>query len=173
MANRYRRHAAAAGHDALEVDHPALIARLREEYPDGWALSMKSNSLQALLPLCPPAPATRVLAWVKTFSSAYNRSIRPSYAWEPVVLVGGRPKDPRDMSAILVRDVLVTSPRQGLRPRQTTNPLGAKPVPFCRWVLDCLGYEPGDECDDIFPGTGMFGRVRAQGVLQLVESEPE
>lgn len=42
--------------------HRALIARLYRDYPDGWALSATSGSLQALLPMCGPV---RVAAWVK------------------------------------------------------------------------------------------------------------
>jgi hypothetical protein len=36
---------------------------------------------------------------------------------------------------------------------------GAKPERFCRWVLDLMGYVPGDTVDDLFPGTGVMGRV--------------
>jgi hypothetical protein len=36
---------------------------------------------------------------------------------------------------------------------------GAKPERFCRWVLDLLGYQPGDELEDLFPGTGVMARV--------------
>jgi hypothetical protein len=36
-----------------EVDHRALIARLVTEYPDGWALSLSSPTLQQILALCP------------------------------------------------------------------------------------------------------------------------
>ena len=30
---------------------------------------------------------------------------------------------------------------------------GAKPLEFCLWILDLLGYEHGDEVVDLFPGT--------------------
>jgi hypothetical protein len=39
---------------------------------------------------------------------------------------------------------------------------GAKPAAFCEWVLDLLGYRDGDTFDDVFPGSGVFGRVRDQ-----------
>ena len=45
---------------------------------------------------------------------------------------------------------------------------GAKPERFCRWVLDLLGWKPGDEVDDLFPGTGVFERV-----LRAAEASPE
>ena len=47
--------------------------------------------------------------------------------------------------------------------------VGAKPEAFCAWVLDLLGWEPDDELHDLFPGTGVMGRViemrRAGGAL--------
>jgi len=159
VASRYQREAAARGARAAEVDHPALIQRLAREFPDGWALSCKTNSLRGLLPLCPAE--VRVMSWVKPFAPAY-RGIRPIYSWEPVLLVGGRAHDLEP----LVRDSLTLSPRMGIRPRQTTGVLGAKPPAFCRWVLDALGYDPEqDELVDLFPGSGMMGYVASQGRL--------
>lgn len=161
MATRYSREAAARGAQSSEVDHPALIARLVAEYPDGWALSLKTNSLRGLLPLCPDG--TRVLAWVKPFVPAY-KGIRPVYSWEPVLMLGGRARD----LELMVRDSLVQSPRMGLKPRQTTNALGGKPPAFCRWVLDALGYDPRvDIIDDLFPGSGVMGQVADQGILTV------
>lgn len=52
---------------AGEVDHPALIAQLTDEYPDGWALSTNPGELRWLLPLVPEKH--RVLAWVKPFDA--------------------------------------------------------------------------------------------------------
>ena len=118
QASKYRREALVNGRVSAEVDHPALIARLIAGYPDGWALSCKTNSLRGLLPLCPER--IRVMAWVKPFVPAY-KGIRPIYSWEPVLLMGGRIREE------LVRDSLTLSPRMGLRPRQTTNALGGKP----------------------------------------------
>lgn len=153
MASRYSREARAVNREASEVDHPTLIVRLRDEFPDGWALSCKTNSLRGLLPLCPDD--VRVLAWLKPFVPAY-RGVRPIYSWEPVILVGGRARE----RTLLVRDSLVLSPRMGLMPRKTTGPLGAKPPVFCRWILDALGYDPAlDEMVDLFPGSGVMGRV--------------
>jgi len=31
---------------------------------------------------------------------------------------------------------------------------GAKPPKVCDWILDLLGFMPGDTLDDIYPGTG-------------------
>lgn len=35
------------------------------------------------------------------------------------------------------------------------------------WVLDLLGYLDGDSLSDLFPGTGVMGRVLAQGRLSV------
>jgi hypothetical protein len=37
--------------------------------------------------------------------------------------------------------------------------VGAKPEKFCWWVLNLLGFQPGDTLDDLFPGTGVMSRV--------------
>jgi hypothetical protein len=45
---------------------------------------------------------------------------------------------------------------------------GTKPPPFCRWVLDLLGYDPNrDELVDLFPGEGAMTRATAQHRLDL------
>jgi ubiquinone/menaquinone biosynthesis C-methylase UbiE len=36
---------------------------------------------------------------------------------------------------------------------------GAKPEPFCRWVMDMLGWKPGDKIVDVFVGSGAFSRT--------------
>src|SRR5574343_923275 len=74
-------HENAADCDALEW-HAALITRLSDEYPDGWALSLHTPSLRELLPLCPPD--VRVGAWCKSFCS-FKPNVNPAYAWEPVI----------------------------------------------------------------------------------------
>jgi len=152
--------------DALVWDDPEthreLIHRLSDEYPDGWALSLSSTTLQTLLPMCPTD--VRVAAWVKPFA-AFKKNVRVAYTWEPVIVRGGR-KSSKD-GASVGRDHLAEpiTLRKGLT--------GAKPERFCRWVLDLLGWMPGDEVDDLFPGTGVFGRVRAaadaQGLLDFSE----
>lgn len=137
--------------------HKFLLAGLVDTYPDGWALSCSSPSLQAILPLCPPG--VRVAAWTKPFA-AYKRNVRVAYAWEPVILYGGRVSS-KD-GAMVNRDFLAEpiTLKRGFT--------GAKPERFCRWVLDLLGWKPGDEVDDLYPGTGVFGRV-----LKAAEASPE
>lgn len=140
--------------------HRVLLDRLNSDYPDGWALSMTSGSLLQLAPML--SDDVRVAAWVKPFA-AYKRNVRIAYTWEPVIVRGGR-KSSKDGAGV-GRDHLAEpiTLRKGLT--------GAKPERFCRWVLDLLGWKPGDVVDDLFPGTGVFGRVvqaaDAQGVLEF------
>src|SRR4051794_4141650 len=68
--------------------HRALVARLMDEYPDGWAMSLSSPSMRTILPMCPSD--SRVAAWVKPFA-IFKPNVNPGYAWEPVIFRGGRP----------------------------------------------------------------------------------
>lgn len=142
-------HLEAADYDDISA-HQALIAHLEDEFPDGWAMSLGTNSLHLILPLC---PEVRVCAWVKGWCS-FKPGVHPKYAWEPVLLRGGR-----KVKGAMVRDWW-----QGNVATRQLIP-GSKPVGFCRWVIDLLGYQEGDELVDIFPGTGVMDRVLAQGVL--------
>ena len=124
-----------------EVDHVELIERLVTEY-EGWALSCSSPSLQVILGLCPED--VRVMAWVKPFCS-FKPNVNPAYAWEPVIVSGGR-KRGREVET--VRD-WVSEPitlRRGL--------VGVKPRAFCFWLFSVLNLEMGDTFDDLYPGTG-------------------
>jgi hypothetical protein len=138
------------------------MARLESEY-DGWAMSASSTSLQAILPLAPAG--VRIAAWTKPFA-AFKRNVRCAYTWEPVIFRAGR--DASKDGAPVTRDHLsqVITLKKGLT--------GAKPEAFCRWILALLGWVPGDEVDDIFPGTGIMGTVLRQSALLLLgpESEP-
>lgn len=143
------------GHCWDELDtHRWLIDRLRDDYPDGWALSASSPSLRALLPLCPED--VRVGAWVKPFH-VYKKGVRPAYAWEPVLFRGGRnanhPPPEKGGRATTPNDFVSANItlRKGLT--------GAKPEAFCRWVLDLLGHRAGDVLHDLFPGTGVMART--------------
>jgi hypothetical protein len=154
--------------DDIET-HGLLVGHLMGDFPDGWAMSLSSTSLYEVLPLCPPS--VRVAAWCKTFG-AFKKGVRPAYMWEPVIFFGGRnpnaghphappekggkqntPKDfynHHDADALLCPITL----KKGLT--------GAKPEGFCDWVLDLLNVLPGDAVTDIYPGTGVMGRVIAR-----------
>lgn len=155
-AARYREHHPDADDYDDPAMHRALIGRLSDEY-DGWALSCSSGNLHELLPMCPRD--CRVAAWVKPFA-VFKPGVNPGYTWEPVIFRGSRRRT--DRTEPTVRDYLATSIalRRGL--------VGAKPEAFCRWVLDLLGYRPGiDSIDDMFPGTGVMGRVAAQALGEI------
>lgn len=123
--------------------HRTLIAELVDDYPDGWAMSLTSSSLRVLWPMCPDD--TRCGAWVRPRAEPLP-GIRPIYAWEPVLFCGGRASGP-------VRDfVSCSSERDG-------RIIGAKPLGFCRWVLDLLGWEEGDDVVDLYPGSGSLQRA--------------
>lgn len=138
QSHLYAAHADFAG----EVDHSALIRRLVNEFPDGWALSASSSSLRGLLPLCPAD--VRVMSWVKPFCS-FKPNVNPGYAWEPLIVRGGRP---RGRQRRTVRDWVSSNAtiRKGL--------CGAKPYEFCAWLFEVLGALADDEIADLFPGTG-------------------
>jgi len=36
---------------------------------------------------------------------------------------------------------------------------GRKPIAYCAFVFKLLGASPGDDVDDLFPGTGIVGRT--------------
>lgn len=133
-----------------EVDHAELIERLSEY--DGWALSTDEVNLAYVLSLCPPK--TRVLAWCKP--DAVPMGGGPWQSWEPVLC--------RPARHAAIRSYLEhPAPARGFLGPSFT---GSKPSGFCEWVIRCLGAERSDTLDDIFPGTGMMGRVWQQFVLQ-------
>ncbi len=149
-------------HDPLcaEVDHVELIARLTREFPDGWALSASAPSLATILPLCPAG--YRVAVWCKSFC-AFKRNVRPAYAWEPVIFWGGRNPMNGHRAEIPERGGAQTTPKDFIVEPITLRKglVGAKPEKVCRWILDLLNAGPGDEVVDLYPGTGIMGRVAA------------
>lgn len=144
-----------------EIDHAALISKLNKDYPDGWALSASSPSLKIILPLCPAD--VRIAAWVKSFC-AFKRGVRPAYAWEPVLYRGGRNPVNGYKAAIPPKDGKQVTPKDfHVAPITLQKGLaGAKPESVCRWILDLLNVQPGDEVVDLFPGTGVMGRVASK-----------
>ena len=147
MAHRYP--------ENTEVDHAELIARLTGEFTDGWALSLHTPSLRTIRELCPSD--VRVMAWVKPFA-AFKPNVNPAYAWEPVIVCGGRK---RTRQQLTVRDWISANItiRKGL--------VGAKPDAFCDWILDVLNVEPEDEVIDLYPGTGSMGRAVSRRLSRI------
>ncbi len=151
---------------AGEVDHAALVERLEDEFPDGWALSTSQDALRQVLQLC-PAPKSRgaagggvrhrfrILSWCKTSGqpgSARGPAPVALYAWEPVIIRGGRPAP---AGAPRPRDWLVCSIEMyTFRAKPDDHVTGAKPPAFSRWLFECAGLRPDDEFIDIFRGSG-------------------
>jgi hypothetical protein len=130
--------------DKVET-HKALIERLVDEFPDGWALSASEPSLRRILPLTPEG--TRVGAWVKPFAS-FKPNVNPAWAWEPVMFFGGRKRARFETTVRDWHSANITLKK---------DLPGAKPQSFVWWVLaELLGARPGiDEIADLFPGTGI------------------
>lgn len=145
-----------------EVDHDALIRHLSNIYVDGWALSCSSPSLRVLLPLCPRD--IRVMAWVKPFA-VFKPNVNPAYAWEPVIVRGGR-KRGRDIPTLRDWVSVNITLRKGL--------VGAKPPAFNEWLLQVFNVQPGDAVHDLFPGTGGL-KVAVESVegVRCVEHDEE
>lgn len=171
------------GDDGLCWDEPCthkiLVERLCDEYPDGWAMSASMPSLHQLLPMVPSD--TRISPWCKSFS-AFKKGVRPAYAWEPVLWRGGRNPNHGHPHAPPEKGGKQTTPKDfhwvdapwsewhngGLLAPITLKKglTGAKPESFCAWVLDLLNAQIGDTVDDLFPGSGVMGRV-AEAVLSV------
>ena len=130
-----------------EVDHERLIERLNDEFTDGWALSLHAPSLRVILPMCPED--VRVMAWVKPWAS-FKPSQRVAYAWEPVIVRGGRKKEGKEETERDWVSANITMQR---------GMVGAKPEQFCFWLFRVLGLSAGDEFVDLFPGSGAVTRA--------------
>ena len=104
----------------------------------------------------------RIMAWVKPFVS-FKPNVNPAYAWEPVLVHGGRK---RTREQITVRDFVSCgiTLRRGLH--------GVKPETFAYWLFQVLNIQDGDTLDDLFPGSGAITkaleRYRFNQQLQLM-----
>lgn len=137
-------------YDEDEVDHQELITKLVDEYPDGWALSCSSSSLQYLLGLCPDD--VRVMAWVKPFC-IFKPNVNPAYAWEPVIVRGGRKRTRQQPTSRDWVSANITL-RRGLT--------GVKPDAFSNWLFEILNLQVGDEFHDLYFGSGAVTRAWVQ-----------
>lgn len=130
--------------DAISA-HKGMIDQMCADYPDGWAMSLSSPSLQAILPMCPPD--VRVAAWVKPFA-VFKPNVNPAYAWEPVIWRGGRTKRGRKVDTVRDWHSECITMRRGVP--------GAKPPGFVAWIVGLLGADvrQGDTITDLFHGSG-------------------
>lgn len=147
-----------------EVDHRQLIHDLVYEY-DGYCLHTSSVALprvmqlfqQVVSPISRDFP--RVMAWVKPFA-AFKRNVPVAYAWEPVFVKAARKPTVKKNMGFTYRDWLdePITLKRGLT--------GAKPERVCHWLFEVMGCEPGDDLDDLFPGTGAVSRAWESWVSQ-------
>lgn len=130
--------------------HEMLIARLHDDYPDGWAMSLHTPSLRALLPLCPHD--VRIGAWCKSFG-AFKKGVRPAYMWEPVIFRGGRNPGAGHPHAPPEKGGMQTTPKDFIvEPITLKRGLtGAKPEKVARWIFDMLNAKPRRRARGLIP----------------------
>ena len=160
-------------YQCAEIDHTVLCAKLVTEFPDGWALSCSSSSLGQILALL-KGEEYRVASWCKSFC-AFKRNVRPAYAWEPVIFAGGRNPCNGHRAAIPEKNGEQTTPKDFIVEPITLRKglVGAKPERVCHWILDLLNFQPGDELVDLYPGTGVMGRIASERSAAPPEREKE
>jgi hypothetical protein len=145
-----------SGIKAEEVDHEKLIHKLLKEY-DGWALSASSPSIHKIDLIIHGKregedlnPEVRMAAWVKPWCS-WKPTHRVQYAWEPVFFKPVRIKGSKQIPS--VRDFVSAN----ITMKKGTH--GAKPDGFNDWIIDLIGWQPGDTLDDLYPGSGSMGEA--------------
>ena len=126
--------------------HRALLEKLLDEY-DGFAIATSPDGLAAYGPL--PSDA-RLMAWVKPNGQPGAHRLRST--WEPVIVLTPKGRRSNRGGRGSIPDTLVEpAPRVGF--------IGAKPEAWTRWVLAAMSWEPGDEVDDLFAGSGSVTHV--------------
>jgi len=131
--------------------HKNLVRELEKNY-DGWAIAMSVHSLSTYLDIVETDSRNgiRVCVWNKP--SAITSGNRITNHWEPVLIRVPRERRGWKSGGQRMKDVLTCNP-----PRK--NFRGSKPQEWTMWVLDLLGYMPGDEVIDLFPGSGSVSKV--------------
>jgi hypothetical protein len=155
MAARYYR-----GHPdyAGEVDHRQLLDRLATY--DGWALSCSSSSVGYLFGLVATLdikPRPRLAIWHRLPKP--HRTAGLVTAFEGVLFVSARSVERGSDGPIA--DVLLGVESRA-RPTLPTDVIGRKPPAFCAWIFALMGARPGDELDDLYPGSGLVARAWSQ-----------
>lgn len=167
-AKHYSEHPDFAG----EVDHDDLIEHLIGHYPDGWALSLSSPSLQMVLAACERHglytlyPDTlkggdiRVTAWIKPFA-AFKRNVRVAYAWEPIIIKPAERLEGASPTRDFIEDLSVFDLDLAVRESITMKKglTGVKPDNVCHWLFGAMGLRPCDDLADLFPGSGAVSRA--------------
>lgn len=138
--------------------HQDLVKSLDENY-DGWAIAMSVHSLSTYLQVIETQDRNgiRVCVWHKP--SSLPSANRVHNSWEPVLIKIPKNRRSRKIGSP-TKDVLSCNPlRSGF--------VGAKPREWTRWVLDLLGYQDGDQVDDLFTGSGAVQNALKQLAIEL------
>lgn len=159
-AEYYRAHHADAMIWDDQETHRALIERLQEEFPDGWAMSLASDNLRDILPLCPAH--TKVAAWISLHPRFGGVRATTTRHFEPVLWSGGRPfaeTGHRGPDYTITRHMPLPPgenryqfSRERIRKGEVF--VGRKPRDFALWMFMLLGAKRGDDFHDLFPGLG-------------------
>jgi hypothetical protein len=140
-----------SGIPPAEVDSARLLQDLVMMF-DGFALSTSEPGLLIIMDDLPKGylreNKIRIAPWVKPWSH-FRPFVNVQYTHEYVLFKTIRPNGARPS----VKDHLVCNPTR----QKGTH--GAKPDAFCDWVLDLIGYQPGDDIIDMYPGSGAFTRA--------------
>ena len=137
--------------------HIQLVAELEANY-DGWAIALSVHSLSTYLKVIKTDSRNgiRVMSWVKP--SAVTSGSRITNTWEPVIVRVPASRKGWN-SGERMTDTLICQPlRSGF--------VGAKPEAWTHWVLDAMGYAPGDEVTDLFNGSGAVSKAVSNYAFQ-------
>jgi len=123
---------------------PGLRVKNSLSQPSSFSLATTRQRSSALCP-----PDVRVGAWVKPWA-VFKPGVGVAYAWEPVLVRGGRKRERTQDTA---RDWVAASItlRRGV--------VGAKPDAFCYWLFEVLNLQPDDDLVDLYPGSGAVARA--------------
>lgn len=149
---------------AGEVDHFALLSALEGRRISGaiqgWALATLC-SLRVLRRLMSHLPEHAELhPWIKPIGVS-SKTYGAHQTCELLLVVPGRRLRPG------FRNGLVAQPARG-----GGTLVGRKPIAWCAWAFRHLGALPGDELEDLFPGSGAVSRAWAEVSRTAVVSAP-
>lgn len=145
-----------------EVDHRELVSRLQQF--DGWALSTSARALPRVLRLFEVDPLVAIWDRGPRKVDSYSAAI----SWEPLIYKPARRVFRRAAEAL--PDLLRHEARPA-RSRGEARCIGAKPPAFSVWMFQLIGAEPGDELEDLYPGSGAVGMAWAEWCRRRDESD--
>jgi len=140
--------------DQIET-HEKLVKNLLENY-DGWAIAMAHDNLRDYLPLIPKNVQIKIAIWHKPQNMPTAARVQNVY--EPVLVHIPKGRKAAKGQKVFPKDLVTIS-------RINNGFAGAKPPEWTRWILDLLGYQEGDQVDDLFEGSGAVSQALNQQIL--------